>query len=64
MIYHQLMKKLTSKNKIRQIRMLKKKLKKIEKRKNKRNKDKLEAAKQQRILPRSRQVDNVYENKK
>ena len=48
------MKKLTSKNKIRQIRMLNKKLKKIEKRKNKRNKDKLEAAKQQRILPRSR----------
>ena len=48
------MKKLTAKNKIRQIRMLKKNLKKAEKRKNKKEKDKKEAVEKQRVLPRSR----------
>jgi|TARA_B100002003_G_scaffold39838_1_gene35343 hypothetical protein len=48
------MKKLTTKNKIRQIRMFKKNLKKMEKRKNKKEKDKKEADEKQRVLPRSR----------
>ena len=48
------MKKLSSKEKIRQDRMLKKNLKKIEKRKNKTEKDKKEAVEKQRVLPRSR----------
>ena len=58
------MKKLSSKNKMRQVRILKKKLKKIKKRKNKKKKDKKEAAEKQRVLPRSRQEENVNENKK
>ena len=48
------MKKLTAKQKIRQIRMFKKNLKKVQKRKNKKEKDKKEAADKQRVLPRSR----------
>ena len=52
------MKKLTAKKKIRQIRMFKKNLKKMEKRKNKREKDKIKAVEKQRVLPRSRQVDD------
>ena len=48
------MKKLTTKNKIRQVRMLKKKLKKMKKRKDKKEKDKKEAANKLRVLPRSR----------
>jgi len=48
------MKKLSSKEKIRQVRMLKKNLKNMEKRKNKREKDKKKVAEKQRVLPRSR----------
>ena len=48
------MKKLLSKEKIRQIQMLKKNLKKMKKRKDKREKDKKKAAERERLLPRSR----------
>ena len=48
------MKKLSSKEKIRQDRMLKKNLKKMERRKNKKEKGEKETAKKQRVLPRSR----------
>jgi len=48
------MKKLSSKNKIRQIRMLKKNLKQIDKRKNKRMRDEKKAAEKEHILPRNR----------
>lgn len=48
------MKKLPSKEKIRQIQMLKKNLKKMKKRKDKREKDKKKAAERERLLPRSR----------
>ena len=44
--------------------MLKKNLKNIEKKKNKTEKDKKEPAKRLRVLPMSRQVENVNENKK
>ena len=56
------MKKLTTKKKIRLIRMLKKNLKKMEKRKNKKKKYEKESAEKQRVLPRSRQMDNITEN--
>ena len=49
-----IMKKLTTKMKMRQIRMLKKNLKKMKKRKNKKKKDEKEAALKQRVSPRSR----------
>ena len=48
------MKKLSSKNKIRQIRMLKKNTQKMKLRKNKRVKDKKRTAEQERLPPRSR----------
>ena len=48
------MKKLSSKEKIRQIQMLKKNLKKMKKRKDKRVKDKKKAAERERMPPRSR----------
>ena len=57
------MKKLTTKMKIRQVQMLKKNLKKMKKRKNKTEKDKKEAVEKQRVLPRSRQVQNYYMKK-
>ena len=44
--------------------MLKKNLKNMEKMKNKTEKDKKEPAKRLRVLPMSRQVENVNENKK
>ena len=44
--------------------MLKKNLKKIKKRQNKKEKDKKEAVEKQRILPRSRQMESINENKK
>ena len=43
--------------------MLKKNLKKMERRKNKKEKDEKETAKKQRVLPRSRQAENINENK-
>ena len=48
------MKKLSSKEKIRQIQMLKKNLKKMKKRKDKREKDKKKATERERLPPRSR----------
>ena len=48
------MKKLQSKEKIRQIRMLNKNIHKMKLRKNKRVKDKKKAAERERLLPRSR----------
>ena len=48
------MKKLSSKNKIRQIKMLNKNIKKMNKRKNKRVKDKKKADEKERLLPRNR----------
>ena len=48
------MKKLSSKERIRQVRMLKKNLKKMKLRKNKRVKDKKRIAEQERLPPRSR----------
>ena len=48
------MKKLSSKEKMRQVRMLKKNLKKMKLRKNKRVKDKSRTAEQERLPPRSR----------
>ena len=48
------MKKLSSKERIRQVRMLKKNLKKMKLRKNKRVKDEKKAAERERLPPRSR----------
>ena len=48
------MKKLSSKEKIRQIQMFKKNLKKMKKRKDKKEKDKKKAAERERLPPRSR----------
>ena len=48
------MKKLSKKNKIRQIKMLNKNLQKIKLRKNKRVKDKKKADERERVLPRNR----------
>jgi len=49
-----IMKKLSSKKKIRQIRMLNKNIQKIKLRKNKRVKDEKKAAERERVLPRNR----------
>ena len=49
-----IMKKLSSKKKIRQIRMLNKNIRKIKLRKNKRVKDEKKAAERERLPPRSR----------
>ena len=48
------MKKLSKKNKIRQIKMLNKNLQKIKLRKNKRVKDEKKAAERERTLPKNR----------
>ena len=55
------MKKLTAKKKIRQTRMFKKNLKKMEKRRNKKEKDWKETAEKQRVLSRSRQINNFID---
>ena len=49
-----IMKKLSSKKKILQIRMLNKNIRKIKLRKNKRVKDEKKAAERERVLPRNR----------
>ena len=49
-----IMKKLSKKNKIRQIKMLNKNLQKIKLRKTKRVKDEKKAAERERLVPRSR----------
>ena len=49
-----IMKKLSKKKKIRQIKMLNKNLQKIKLRKNKRVKDEKKAAERERLAPRSR----------
>ena len=48
------MKKLSKKNKIRQIKMLNKNLQKMKRRKSKRVKDEKKAAERERALPRNR----------